>query len=132
MKFRSALWIALFASTLTASVANAEDVETKRDVVVASHDLDGNKRLEKKELKAMKKEHPAMYENLIGWCPDAKEHPKMNGVEMPENPTDDNQDCGKKAVSRIYLNAWTLGGKPVEVAPVEAIPVPVVEDGSPR
>lgn len=123
--------ILVLAATLAANIARADSgPETKRDEVVAKHDLDGNKRLDGKEMKEFKKENPKMYDALIAWCPDAKDHPKKNGVELPASPDKKQLQCKKKHVSRLFLNAWTAEGKPVE-APVVDQPSRAT-DGSPR
>lgn len=123
--------IASLAAPLTAHADSGP--ETKRDVIVAKHDLDGNKRLDGKEMKEFKKENPKMYDALVAWCPDAKDHPKKNGVELPATPDKKQLQCKKSHVSRLFLNAWTAEGAPVEAPAPEVPDQPSrASDGSPR
>lgn len=112
----------VLVATLFASQALAGEPETKRDVVVEKHDIDGNKRLDGKEMKNFKKANPKMYESLMAFCEVATEHPKKNGVDLPADPTKQQLQCKKKHVSRLFLNAWTAEGKPLEQPHVESGP----------
>lgn len=116
--------------SLLARSAMADEPETKRDVIVAKHDADDNKRLDGKEMKNFKKQNPKMYDSLMTFCEAAKEHPKKMGVDLPAEPTKKQLQCKKKHVSRLYLNAWTAEGAPLQPESVDT--GPRAGDGYPR
>ena len=97
----------ILAFTLIANQAMADEPETKRDVIVAKHDADGNKRLDGKEMKNFKSGNPKMYDSLLTFCEAANEHPKKMGVDLPADPDKKQLQCKKKHVSR----RTTSGGR---------------------
>lgn len=103
----------VLAFTLLANQAMADEPETKRDVIVAKHDADGNKRLDGKEMKNFKNGNPKLYDSLLTFCEAANEHPKKMGVDLPADPDKKQLQCKKKHVSRLFLNAWTAEGQPL-------------------
>ena len=108
----------VLGATSFVSDAHAGD---RREVVKAA-DTDNNVRLDGKEAKTLKKEHPKMYDNLMSFCEAASEHPKKNGVDLPENPTKDQLECKKKHISKPFLLAWIAEQEATE-APAQQAPV---------
>jgi hypothetical protein len=120
----------VLACALIAAPAMADEPETKRDVIVEKHDADSNKRLDGKEMKNFKKQNPKMYESLMTFCEAANEHPKKMGVDLPADPSKEQLQCKKKHVSRLFLNAWTAEGRPLQPENVDQ--PSRAEDGHPR
>lgn len=118
--------------SLLARSAMADEPETKRDVIVAKHDADDNKRLDGKEMKNFKKANPKMYDSLLTFCEAANEHPKKMGVDLPADPSKEQLQCKKKHVSRLFLNAWTAEGAPIHTEPESVDVGPRAGDGYPR
>jgi hypothetical protein len=120
----------LVAALLTGSiVSTAYAGETRREAVAAA-DADNNHRLDGKEMKSLKTNHPKMYDNLVGFCEDAAEHPKKNGVDLPENAEKDQTQCKKKHVAKPFIVAWLAQVEAEEAsAPVDVHPP--MGDGSP-
>ncbi len=87
-----------------------DDGPTKRDLVIKEYDWDGNKRLEKKEMKAFKEAHPVMFEQLMSFCEKAKEKPAKFGVKYPRDMKPKKVKCKKKKVYWAYLSAWAERG----------------------
>jgi hypothetical protein len=102
MKFRALL----LALALGLGLASTAEAGTTREEAVKNADTDNNGRLDGKEAKYLKKNHPKMYANLMGFCEDAKEHPKKNGVDLPAEPTKKQKQCKKKHIAKPFLRAW--------------------------
>jgi hypothetical protein len=121
-RVRSSL-VAAFLSfgALSAEAALGEEPKTKRDEAVAAVDENRDQRLDKKEMKNLKKGHPLMYDSLRDFCEDAVDHPKRNGVELPPNPSKDDLQCKKKHVAAAYLTAWAAEGKQLGPNPEDKV-----------
>jgi hypothetical protein len=114
----------LAAAALSAFAFHAVDASagvTRREAVHEA-DADSNGRIDKKEAKTLKKVHPEMYDNLLGFCEAAVEHPKQNGVDMPDNPSKDQMECKKKHFAKPYLMAWIAQTEQVEAPPAPEPP----------
>jgi hypothetical protein len=77
-----------------------------REAAVKAADLNGDTRLDGKEMKRLKKEHPKMHANLMSFCESAKVDAKAAGVELPKDPLKQQLHCKKKHVARPFLKAW--------------------------
>ena len=96
----------LLALALGLGVASTAEAGVTREEAVKTADTDNNGRLDGKEAKTLKKAHPKMYANLMGFCDVAKDAPKKNGVDLPAEPTKKQKHCKKKHVSKPFLRAW--------------------------
>ncbi len=106
MKFSN--WIAstIILGSLTAgNIAFAKEHVSRAEAVKAA-DFNNDTRLDKKEVKYLKTNHPRMHQNLMEFCKVAKKDPESKGVKLPPDPKRQQLHCKKKRIARAYLNAW--------------------------
>jgi len=96
------------------AAAHQKPPKTKRHVMIAEYDWDGNYRLEKKEVKAFKEAHPRAYDALMGFCDVAKDNPRAHDVRLPVDVKPKKVKCKKKKIYKPYLMAWARRGEPIE------------------
>lgn len=133
MTFRNLLAAtALFGVIGGMAVADDAFAKTKRHEVINEADFDNDKRLDGKEMKHIKKNNPKMYDSLVAFCEEAKDHPKKMGVDLPADPSKKQKQCKKKHVAKPFLMAWAEKGQDVGMDGGKPDGPPRAQDGGTR
>lgn len=97
-------WVAIGLSSVVA--ISSADAETRQQAI-ENHDYNADTRLDGKEMKDFKKDHPKMFDSLMAFCDDSKDDPRAMGVKLPDDPVRQQLHCKKKHVARGFLIAWS-------------------------
>lgn len=102
-----------FAKTIGPAAPDKEEItEDRRREAIQKYNTNDDYRLKGKELKNFKNERPRMYDNLVAFCEGAKEHPKKNGVVLPNDKKEAKKHkCTKSNIGKAYFSAWARGGE---------------------